>query len=99
MDSVVTDQLTTYFEEHPQTARAILDKAMTANRARAAAQKARDSIRRKTALGGAAMPDKLRTATSLTHPLRKSISWRATPQGARHSGSGFPIPGYFAPLG
>ena len=59
MDSIVTDQLTTYFEEHPQTARAILDKAMTANRARAAAQKARDSIRRKTALGGAAMPDKL----------------------------------------
>ena len=56
VDSVVTDQLTTYFEEHPQTARAILDKAMTANRARAAAQKARDSIRRKTALGGAAMP-------------------------------------------
>ena len=60
VDSIVSDQLATYFEEHPQTARIILDKAMTANRAREAARKARDSIRRKTALGGAAMPDKLR---------------------------------------
>ena len=60
VDQVVNDQLTTYFEEHPQIAKAILDKAMMANRAREAARKARDSIRRKTALGGAAMPDKLR---------------------------------------
>ncbi len=60
VDGIVNDQLTVYFEEHPQTAKTILDKAMTANRAREAARKARDSIRRKTALGGAAMPDKLR---------------------------------------
>ena len=60
VDSVVTKQLTTYFEEHPQTAKVILEKAMMANRAREAARKARESIRRKTALGGAAMPDKLR---------------------------------------
>ncbi len=60
VDSVVNDQLSIYFEEHPQTAKAILEKAMMANRAREAARKARDSIRRKTALGGAAMPDKLR---------------------------------------
>ena len=60
VDSVVTKQLTTYFEEHPQTAKIILEKAMMANRAREAARKARESIRRKTALGGAAMPDKLR---------------------------------------
>ena len=60
VDSIVNEQLTTYFEEHPQTARIILEKAMMANRAREAARKARDSIRRKTALGGAAMPDKLR---------------------------------------
>ena len=60
VDGIVNDQLTVYFEEHPQTAKIILDKAMTANRAREAARKARDSIRRKTALGGAAMPDKLR---------------------------------------
>ena len=60
VDSVVTEQLTVYFEEHPQTAKLILEKAMMANRAREAARKARESIRRKTALGGAAMPDKLR---------------------------------------
>ncbi len=60
VDSVVTSQLAEYFEEHPAVARIILDKAMTANRAREAARKARESIRRKTALGGAAMPDKLR---------------------------------------
>ncbi len=60
VDSIVTKQLATYFEEHPQTAKTILEKAMMANRAREAARKARESIRRKTALGGAAMPDKLR---------------------------------------
>ena len=60
VDSIVTSQLAEYFEEHPAVARVILEKAMTANRAREAARKARESIRRKTALGGAAMPDKLR---------------------------------------
>ncbi len=60
VDSLVSDQLAVYLEEHPVVARTILDKAMTANRAREAARKARESIRRKTALGGAAMPDKLR---------------------------------------
>ena len=60
VDQIVFDQLTTYFEEHPQTAKFILEKAMMANRAREAARKARESIRRKSALGGAAMPDKLR---------------------------------------
>ena len=60
VDNVVSDQLAVYLEEHPVVARTILDKALTANRAREAARKARESIRRKTALGGAAMPDKLR---------------------------------------
>ena len=60
VDSLVSDQLAVYLEEHPVVARTILDKALTANRAREAARKARESIRRKTALGGAAMPDKLR---------------------------------------
>ena len=60
VDSIVSDQLSVYLEEHPAVARTILDKALTANRAREAARKARESIRRKTALGGAAMPDKLR---------------------------------------
>ena len=60
VDSVVSDKLDQFLEENPAVARAILDKAMMANRAREAARKARESIRRKSALGGAAMPDKLR---------------------------------------
>ena len=60
VDSIVSSQLATYLEENPASARIVLDKAMMANRAREAARKARESIRRKTALGGAAMPDKLR---------------------------------------
>ena len=59
VDQIVNEQLTTYFEEHPQTAKIILEKAMMANRAREAARKARDSIRRKTGLESGQMPDKL----------------------------------------
>ena len=60
VDGIVSDRLMQFLEENPVVARTILDKAMTANRAREAARKARESIRRKSALGGAAMPDKLR---------------------------------------
>ena len=60
VNSIVSEKLETYLEENPSVGRAILDKALMANRAREAARKARESIRRKTALGGAAMPDKLR---------------------------------------
>ena len=59
VDSIVSDQLSTYFEEHPATAKAILDKAMMANRAREAARKAKESVRRKTGLESGQMPDKL----------------------------------------
>ncbi len=59
VDQIVNDQLTTYFEEHPQIAKVILEKAMMANRAREAARKARESIRRKTGLESGQMPDKL----------------------------------------
>ena len=59
VDQVVNDQLTTYFEEHPATAKLILDKAMMANRAREAARKARENARRKTGLESGGMPDKL----------------------------------------
>ena len=59
VDQLVSDQLATYLEEHPQTAKAILEKAMMANRAREAARKARDTIRRKTGLESGQMPDKL----------------------------------------
>ena len=59
VDQIVSDQLATYFEEHPTTAKMILEKAMMANRAREAARKARESIRRKTGLESGQMPDKL----------------------------------------
>ena len=60
VDAIVSDKLMQFLDENPIVARTILDKAMMANRAREAARKARESIRRKSALGGAAMPDKLR---------------------------------------
>ena len=59
VDGLVNEQLTNYFEEHPQAAKIILEKAMMANRAREAARKARESIRRKTGLESGQMPDKL----------------------------------------
>ena len=60
VDQIVNDQLATYFEEHPGTAKAILEKAMMANRAREAARKARENARRKTGLESGGMPDKLK---------------------------------------
>ncbi len=60
VNNMVMNKLDTFLEENPQVGRMILDKALTASRAREAAKKARESIRRKTVLGGAAMPDKLR---------------------------------------
>ena len=59
VDNVLSEQLATYFEEHPAVAKAILEKAMMANRAREAARKARESVRRKTGLESGQMPDKL----------------------------------------
>ncbi len=59
VDQIVNDQLATYLEEHPATAKIILEKAMLANRAREMARKARDNVRRKTGLSSGQMPDKL----------------------------------------
>jgi len=59
VEQVVGDQLATYFEEHPATAKAILEKALMANRVREAARKARDNARRKNGLESGGMPDKL----------------------------------------
>ena len=60
VEQVVGEQLATYFEEHPQTAKIILEKAMMANRAREAARKARENARRKTGLESGGMPEKLK---------------------------------------
>ena len=59
VEQIMGDQLATYFEEHPATAKIILEKAMMANRAREAARKARENARRKTGLESGGMPDKL----------------------------------------
>ena len=59
VDSMVTDKLSTYFEENPGAARTVMDKCLSAARAREAARKARDLTRRKTALESASLPGKL----------------------------------------
>jgi DNA gyrase subunit B len=59
VDSLVFSGLSTYMEENPAVARAIVDKAITASRAREAARKAKENIRRKNALEGMSLPGKL----------------------------------------
>ena len=60
VSSIVTDRLTTYFEENPQVARTIIEKAITASRAAEAARKAREATRRKSPLEGVGLPSKLK---------------------------------------
>ncbi len=59
VESIVNDELGTFFEEHPTVARRIVEKGVLASRARVAARKARDLTRRKGALDGASLPGKL----------------------------------------
>ena len=59
VESVMNDKMASYLEENPQTARTIIDKCLSASRARDAARKARDLTRRKTALDSNALPGKL----------------------------------------
>ena len=59
VDSAVSGALSVYLEEHPQEAKAIVEKCVTAARARDAARKARELTRRKTALDTTALPGKL----------------------------------------
>ena len=59
VDNLVTDQLEEFFEEHPSEAKKIIEKAVMASRARAAARKARDLTRRKSILESSSLPGKL----------------------------------------
>ncbi len=59
VDNLVTEQLEEFFEEHPSEARKIIEKAVMASRARAAARKARDLTRRKSILESSSLPGKL----------------------------------------
>ena len=60
VDSVVSARLEQFLEENPAVGRTILEKAQTASKAREAARKARENIRRKNALEGSTLPGKLR---------------------------------------
>ena len=60
VNGMVSEKLEEFLEENPAVGRAILEKALTASRAREAARKARESVRRKTGLESGQMPDKLR---------------------------------------
>lgn len=59
VDNAVTAGMTTYLEENPAQAKLILDKCLSASRAREAARKARELTRRKSVLDSAALPGKL----------------------------------------
>ena len=59
VDNILQDKLTEFLEENPNIGKAVLDKALTASRAREAARKARESVRRKTGLESGQMPEKL----------------------------------------
>ena len=59
VDNILQDKLTEFLEENPNVGKIVLDKALTASRAREAARKARESVRRKTGLESGQMPEKL----------------------------------------
>ena len=60
VNNLILDKFAQYLEEHPAVAKAILEKALGAARAREAARKAKEATRRKSALESGQMPDKLR---------------------------------------
>jgi len=64
VESIVTEKLSAFLEENPQVARLILDKCLTAARAREAARKARELTRRKSVLESTTLPGKLADCTS-----------------------------------
>ena len=67
VDGIVSEQLTYFLEQNPTVAKSIVEKSVLAQRARAAARKARDLTRRKTALDGLSLPGKLADCSS-KHP-------------------------------
>ena len=64
VSSLITDGLSTFFEENPAVAKIIFEKAQTAQRAREAAKRARDLTRRKSVLEAGGLPGKLADCTS-----------------------------------
>ncbi|MEZ5260579.1 MAG: DNA topoisomerase (ATP-hydrolyzing) subunit B [Acidimicrobiales bacterium] len=64
VERATNDKLTQWLEEHPAEGKAVVSKAVSASQARRAAREARNAIRRKSALEGAGMPDKLKDCNS-----------------------------------
>lgn len=83
VNNVVYKALTEFFEENPAVAKAILEKATQAARARAAAKKARELVRRKSALESNRMPGKLADCHEKDPSRPNCSSWRAILQAAR----------------
>ncbi|HEX2167672.1 MAG TPA: DNA topoisomerase (ATP-hydrolyzing) subunit B [Longimicrobiales bacterium] len=72
VESVVNDKLSTFLEENPSVAKSIIEKSLQAARARLAARKARELVRRKNALEGMVLPGKLADC-SITDPAMCEI--------------------------
>ena len=66
VNQAVGEALTNYLEEHPKEAKAIVDKVVLAATARIAARKARESVQRKSPMGGGGLPGKLADCSSRT---------------------------------
>ncbi len=69
---ILQEELTLYFKKHPKVARVIIEKSITASRARAAAAKARKMVRRKGALAATTLPGKLADCSS-TDPEKSEL--------------------------
>ena len=74
VQSVVNDELGTFLEEHPQEAKSIVGKALVAMRAREAARKQRELVR-KSAMGGGGLPGKLADCQSRNREPKPRFSW------------------------
>ena len=76
VERATNERFSRWLEEHPNPAKAIVQKASSAARARSAAKQARDLTRRKTALDGVGMPDKLADCASRDRDERRAVPRR-----------------------
>jgi DNA gyrase subunit B len=99
VEAIVNDKLGQYLEETPAVAKRIIGKAVDAARAREAARKARDLVRRKGALDGSSLPASWPTARNAIPRRARSTSSRANRPAARPSRARPPLPGHPADQG